>query len=88
MNNRKLSPFMQLLRVVESELYDLSLQMQYTGSKNYNPEFVLGYRCALNVILERAYAIYNRRYPDGIGALDEREESATEYLLRIIKKGS
>jgi hypothetical protein len=86
MNTRKLSPFAQLLKFLESEVFDLSLTLQNAGARTFNIDFVMGYRCALNVILERAYSIYNRRYPEGMLALDERTEEATEILLRMLKK--
>lgn len=84
---KRLSPFAELLRVVESEIFDLTMELQREGTE-WDASFVMGYRCALNVILERAYAIYNRQWVDGFGSIDERTESASEYLLQQIKRGS
>lgn len=83
---KKLSPFEQLLRAIERELYDLTLELQ-KEHKGLNMDYMQGYRAALNVMLEKAYAIYNRRFPGEFVALDERTEEATAKLLKMLKRG-
>lgn len=82
---RRLSPFAQLLRFVEGALFDLALELQLPAPER-NLDFMLGYRTALNIVLEQAYAIYNRRFPGELALLDERTEEATERLLAALKK--
>ena len=75
-----------MLKVIENELFDLSLQAQSADIKKLNLDFLQGYRSALNVLLERAYAIYNRRFPAEFVFLDERTENASQILLEALKK--
>ena len=60
----KKSPFILLKEAIESELFDISLKLQYvdavTGVMINNPYF-LGYVEALRRMLARAEAIYNKR---------------------------
>lgn len=75
-----------MLKIIENELFDLSLQLQSADTDKVNLDYILGYRSALNVILERAYGIYNRGITGEMVFLDERTESATELLLLSLKK--
>lgn len=84
--SKKLSPFEQMLRAIESELYDLTLELQ-GEHEGLNMDYVQGYRAALNVMLEKAYAIYNRRFPGEFIALDERTEEASKKILAMLKRG-
>ena len=88
MNKQKrLSPFEQLLRAIEREIYDLVLELQYPGTE-INWDFVVGYRTALNVLLEKAYSIYNRRTPSEFISMDERSQDTTLKLLELLRRGS
>lgn len=82
----KFSPFQELLRAIENEIFNLALELQRQTSDERNLDFILGYRCALNVILERAYAIYTRRFPAELLLIDERTEEASELLLSKFRK--
>lgn len=83
---KRLSPFQQLIRAIEGELLTLSVQCQTTPAEELKLDYVLGYRCALNVLLERAYAIYNRQWLPGTFELDECSESASETLISALKE--
>lgn len=83
---KRYTPFQELLRYVEGEIFDLALDQQLNSSEDRNYDFVLGYRCALNLVLEKAYTIYNRRFPAEFLALDERTEEASLRLLAALKK--
>ena len=83
---KRYSPFQELLRYVEGAIFDLTLELQLPTTEKRNPDFVFGYRCALNLILEKAYAIYNRRFPAEFILLDERTEEASQRLLEALKK--
>ena len=83
---KRFSPFQELLRYVEGAIFDLALELQLPSNEKPNYDFVIGYRCALNFVLEKAYAIYNRRFPAEFITLDERTEEATQRLLEALKK--
>lgn len=83
---KRLSPFQELLRYVEGAIFDLALELQLPSNEKRNSDFILGYRCALNLILEKAYSIYNRRFPNEFITLDERTEEASQRLLAALKK--
>ncbi len=82
----RLSPFAALMRFVESELYDLSLECQIKGLENMNTSFVLGYRTALNRVLAHSQGLYYRRYYTNVVMLDERTEETSQILLEALKK--
>ena len=81
---KRLSPFEQLLRAIENEVFNLALSSQ--SKEKMNTDFVIGYRCALNVLLEKAYAIRNRRFPADFITLDETKEETTKRLLEALKR--
>lgn len=81
---KRLSQFEQLLRAIENEVFDLALSSQ--GNEAQNDFFVIGYRCALNVLLEKAYAIRNRRFPADFITFDETKEETTKRLLEALKR--
>ena len=87
MNKSRISPFEQLLRSIEDEIYNFSLELQLKKEEKLNTDFCLGYRCALNYMLERAYAIYYRKYPENFIPLDMRTEQATlQLIVALLKK--
>ena len=82
------SPFTQLLRYVENELFDLSLDLQLPREERrwQNADFIHGYRAALNLILQEAYTIYNRRMHSEFISLHPAKEESTERLLELLEK--
>lgn len=85
-NKKRSSPFQQLVSEVENALFDLELSIQLNDADKLNLDFVIGYRCALNLVLEKACTIYNRRFPASAVMLDERTAEASEILIAELKK--
>lgn len=73
-----------MLRAIENEVFNLALSAQ--SNEKMNNDFIIGYRCALNILLEKAYAIYNRRFPADFITLDETKEETTKRLLEALKR--
>lgn len=85
---KRLSPFERLLRIIERETFNQTLELQLPRTEKINTDFVLGYRVALNYMLEQAYLIYNDRFPAEMLFMDERTEEASELLRNLLKRGS
>ena len=83
---KRLSPFEELYSLIEQEICDLVLKAQLYDEYLNSPYWV-GYRVALNYMLDRATAIYNRgwRYQN-IGT-DYRKLDAHEEILKAKKRG-
>ena len=66
MKKKKLSPFFQLKNAIETELFDLALELQrhMVDGENINSDFLLGYRSALLVIQAKAFSIEQGIYRD------------------------
>lgn len=65
MNRKKTSPFVQLRREIEDEIYNTNLEVSklILGKVEYNVDFFLGYTEALRLMLQKAACIYNRKDP-------------------------
>lgn len=85
---KRLSPFERLLRIIECETFNQTLELQLPRTEKVNVDYILGYRAALNFMLEHAYRIYNNRFPAELLLMDERTEEASELLRNLLKRGS
>lgn len=85
----KKSPFAQLYRAIERELFDLSLKTQSNLSHGaeINHGFVLGYRAALLSLLQEAKRITRQPIGRELLSYDGTEESFSRIIERL-EKGS
>ena len=80
------SPFRQLLKIIENEAYDFDLECKSHNLEELNVNFCNGYRTAINTILERALAIYNRGLRGRHLVLDFTKPETTATLIEQFKK--
>ena len=80
------SPFRQLLKVIENEAYDFDLLCKSRNLEELNINFCNGYRTAINSILARALAIYNRGLSGRFLLLDDTKSETTKTLLEQFEK--
>lgn len=82
---KRLSPFEKLVREIEAYLADICFQSQLAlySDTPMKTDFVLGQCIALRYILERSYAIYNRRC---LGT--ELEELSPEEFLQEFRNAT
>jgi hypothetical protein len=85
---KRQSPFYALLNYIEGELFDLVLDQQLPREERTfsNPDFVIGYRAALNLMLEKALCIHARAYNGEMLLLNPTTEEASAKLLELLEK--
>ena len=80
------SPFRQLLKAIENEVYDFELECKCHNVNELSKDFVRGYRTAINNLLIYALSIYNRGLKAEFLVLDCTAEATTQKLLAQFKK--
>ena len=82
---KRLSPFETLMREIEGYMAEIVYQSQLNALSNIdeNGDFILGELYALRHILERGYAIYNRR---SIG--NELQDMAFDDFLKEFREAT
>ena len=85
---KRLSPFYALLNYIENEIFDLVLDQQLPKEDRTfsNADFVMGYRAALNLMLEKALLIHARRYHGETLFLNPTTEEASARLIELLEK--
>lgn len=85
---KRLTPFYALLNYIESEIFDLVLDQQMPKDERTfsNPDFTMGYRAALNLMLEKALTIHARAYQGETLFLNPTTEEASARLIELLEK--
>ena len=83
---KKLSPFQELLKAIENEVYDFELECRCHKLDELNVEFCKGYRAAINSVLTVALSIYNRGLKAKYLILDVESKETTDTLIEAFKK--
>lgn len=88
-NKKRLSPFEELHKFIENELFDQVFECQLLDLYNFkcNSEFIRGRIATLRYILAKANCIYNRRWSsEELQDLDVILSSTDEELYKFITK--
>lgn len=85
---KRQSPFYALLNYIESEIFDLVLDQQLPKEERVfsNRDFTMGYRAALNLMLEKALTIHARAYQGEALFLNPSTEEASARLIELLEK--